>query len=114
MSPYIREAIVIGDRRKFVSALIGIDLDMVSDWATRRNLSFTTFRDLTAKPEVVELIGDAVAAVNAELAQVEEVKVFRLLPSELDEEDGELTATQKVKRAAIATRYADIIEEMYR
>ena len=114
VSPYVREAIVIGDRRKFVSALIGIELDTVSDWATRRNLSFTTYRDLASKPEVVELIGETVAAVNAELAQVEEVKVFRLLPSELDEEDGELTATQKVKRAAIATRYADLIEEMYR
>ena len=113
VSPYIREAIVIGDRRKFVSALVGIEPDMVSDWATRQRISFTTYRDLTSKPEVVALISDAVTAVNTELAQVEAVKVFRLLPAELDEDEGELTATQKVKRAAITKRYAELIEEMY-
>jgi long-chain acyl-CoA synthetase len=113
VSPFIREAIVVGDRRKFVSALIGIDADTVADWAGRRQLSFTTFRDLAAKPEVEALVREAVDAVNAELAQVEEIKAFRLLPAELDEEEGELTATQKVKRAAITLRYADLIDEMY-
>ncbi|MCU1374533.1 MAG: AMP-dependent synthetase and ligase, partial [Actinomycetia bacterium] len=113
VSPFIREAIIVGDRRKFVSALIGIEADTVADWAGRQNLSFTTYRDLTTKPEVLELVREAVGAVNAELAQVEEIKSFRLLPAELDEEEGELTATQKVKRAAIAGRYAPLIEEMY-
>jgi long-chain acyl-CoA synthetase len=113
VSPFIREAVIIGDRRKFVSALIGIEPDTVADWAGRRNLSFTTYRDLTTKPEVQELVRQAVDAVNAELAQVEEIKQFRLLPAELDEEEGQLTATQKVKRAAVATRYADLIDDMY-
>ncbi len=76
VSPFIREALVIGDRRKFVTALIGIEPDTVADWAGRRQLSFTTYRDLASKPEVVELIKEAVDAVNAELAQVEEVKAF--------------------------------------
>jgi long-chain acyl-CoA synthetase len=105
--------VVIGDRRKFVSALIGIEPDTVADWAGRQNLSFTTYRDLTTKPEVHELVRQAVDAVNGELAQVEEIKQFRLLPAELDEEEGQLTATQKVKRAAVATRYADLIDDMY-
>jgi long-chain acyl-CoA synthetase len=113
VSPFIREALVIGDRRKYVTALIGIEPDTVADWAARRQLSFTTYRDLSTKPEVVELVREAVDAVNAELAQVEAVKAFRLLPAELDEEVGELTATQKVKRAAVAARYGELIEEMY-
>jgi long-chain acyl-CoA synthetase len=113
VSPFIREAIVVGDRRKFVSALIGIEPDTVADWAGRRQLSFTTFRDLTSKPEVQELVRATVEEVNADLAQVEAIKAFRLLPAELDEEEGELTATQKVKRAAIERRYAALIDEMY-
>jgi long-chain acyl-CoA synthetase len=113
VSPFIREAIVVGDRRRFVSALIGIEPDTVADWAGRRQLSFTTYRDLTTKAEVVGLVREAVDAVNVELAQVEAIKAFRLLPAELDEEEGELTATQKVKRAAIERRYAALIEEMY-
>jgi long-chain acyl-CoA synthetase len=100
-SPYVREAIVIGDRRRYVSALIGIELDTVGDWATRRRLAFTTYKDLSEQPEVRRLISEWVDEVNAELAQVEQVKRFTLLPKELDHEEGELTATQKVKRRAI-------------
>src|SRR4051794_28089776 len=114
VSPYIREAVVIGDRRKFLSALIGIESDTVADWATRRGLSFTTYRDPTAKPEVRELMSSCVDEVNRELAQVETIKKFSMIPKELDHEDGELTATQKVKRAAIAKECGDLIEAMYR
>jgi long-chain acyl-CoA synthetase len=113
VSPFVREAIVVGDRRRFVSALVGIEPDTVADWAGRQHLSFTTYRDLTSKPEVVDLVREVIDEVNVELAQVEEIKAFRLLPAELDEEEGELTATQKVKRAAIERRYAALIEEMY-
>jgi long-chain acyl-CoA synthetase len=113
VSPYIREAVVIGDRRPYLTALVGIEPDTVGDWATRRRIGFTTYRDLSRKPEVVELIGESVAAVNADLAQVETIKQFRLLPKELDQEEGELTATQKVKRAAIAKEFDGLIEEMY-
>ena len=112
-SPFIREAIVIGDGRKYLTALIGIELDTVGEWAQRRQLGYSTYRDLSAKPEVVELVSGIVDAVNADLAQVERIKAFRLLPKELDHEDGELTATQKVKRSAISQMFEDTVGEMY-
>jgi len=113
VSPYIREAIVIGDRRKYLTALIGIEGDTVGNWASRRNLMFTTYADLASKPEVVELLHEAVTDANADLAQVETIKAFRLLPKELDQEDGEVTATQKVKRKAITEEFGTLIESMY-
>jgi long-chain acyl-CoA synthetase len=113
-SPWVREAIVIGDRRRFVTALIGIELDTVGDWATRQRLSYTTYKDLSEQDAVRKLVAEWVDAVNTELAQVEQVKRFVLLPKELDHEEGELTATQKVKRRAIASRFEDLVESMYR
>lgn len=114
VSPYIREAIVIGDGRKYLTALIGLELDTVGDWATRRKIAYTTYKDLGEQPEVLELIGSCVDEVNGQLAQVERVKRFRMIPKELDHEEGELTATQKVKRRAIARQFEDLIEAMYR
>ncbi|TCO64552.1 AMP-dependent synthetase/ligase [Actinocrispum wychmicini] len=113
VSPYVREAVVIGDRRNYVTALIGIELETVGDWAARRDLPYTTYADLAGKPEVVALIQTVVRAANRDLAQVAQVKRFTLLDKELDHEDGELTATQKVKRAAIERRFATRIEAMY-
>ena len=113
-SPYVREAVVIGDQRKYLTALIGIELDTVGDWATRRRIAFTTYGDLSAKPEVKELVSEWVEKVNTEMAQVETIKGFELLPKELDQEDGEVTATQKVKRRAIETEFSELIEGMYR
>ena len=112
-SPYIKEAVVIGDRRPFLTALIGIELDTVGDWAQRRRLPYTTYRDLAEKPEVVALVRGIVDDVNTRLATVEQIKLFRMLPKELDHEDGELTATQKVKRAALVSMFADQVESMY-
>ena len=112
-SPYVREAIVVGDGQRFLSALIGIELDTVGEWAQRRRLGYSTYRDLTEKPEVIELIGGVVKRVNESFANVEQIKEFRLLPKELDHEDGELTATMKVKRSAIAKAFAGTVDEMY-
>ena len=113
VSPFIKEAIVVGDRRKFISALIGIELDTVSNWALRKSIPFTTYRDLSEKPEVIELVGREIAKANEHFARVEQVREFRLLPKELDHEDGELTATQKVKRNKIEETFADVIADIY-
>jgi long-chain acyl-CoA synthetase len=113
-SPYVKEAMVVGDSRKYLVALIGIEHDVVGDWATRRNIPYTTFRDLTEKPEVVELIRSAVDATNEKYSHVENIRKFRLIPKELDHEDGELTATQKLKRTSMKVMFADLIEDMYR
>jgi long-chain acyl-CoA synthetase len=113
VSPYIKEAIVVGDRRPFLSALIGIEPDTVGDWAQRHRIPYTTYRDLAEKPQVVALVQGVVDEVNSRLAAVEQIKRFRMLPKVLDHEDGELTATQKVKRAAIAQTFAELVESMY-
>ncbi|MDH3190334.1 MAG: AMP-binding protein [Acidimicrobiia bacterium] len=113
-SPYVKEAMVIGDRRKFISALIGIEFDVVGDWATRRGIPYTTYRDLTEKPEVIELIQGVINETNSKFARAENVRQFRMIPKELDHEDGELTATQKLKRSAMEEMFRDLIEDMYR
>ena len=112
-SPYVKEAMVIGDRRKFVTALIGIELDTVGDWALRNNIPYTTYRDLSEKEEVIELVSKVVDATNTKFARVEQIKKFRMLPKELDHEDGELTATQKLKRNAMEEAFGDLVESMY-
>ncbi len=113
-SPYIKEAMVIGDARKYLTALILIESDVVGNWATRRQIPYTTYRDLTEKPEVIELIQGVVDEVNRTHSHLEGVQKFRLIPKELDHEDGELTATQKLKRNAMSSMFGDLIEDMYR
>ena len=112
-SMYVKEAMVIGDGRKFLSALIGIELETVGDWALRQNIPYTTYRDLAEKPEVIELIQEVVNETNEKFARVENVRKFRMIPKELDHEDGELTATQKLKRSAMDEMFGDLIEDMY-
>ena len=112
-SMYVKEAMVIGDGRKFLSALIGIEMETVGDWALRNNIPYTTYRDLSEKPEVVELIQQVVTETNEKFARVENVRKFRMIPKELDHEDGELTATQKLKRSAMDEMFGDLIESMY-
>ncbi|HDK45238.1 MAG TPA: long-chain fatty acid--CoA ligase, partial [Actinobacteria bacterium] len=113
VSPYIKEAMVIGDKRKFISALIGIEFDTVANWAQRKGITFTTYRDLSEKPEVIKLIRREVDRVNADFARVEQIKKFHLIPKELDHDQGELTATLKVKRKVVEGLFEDLIEEMY-
>jgi long-chain acyl-CoA synthetase len=112
-SPYVKEAIVIGDRRPYLSVLVGIELDTVADWAQRRRIPYTTYRDLTEKPEVLALVQSVVAATNERFARVEQMRKFRMIPKELDHEDGELTATQKVKRSSLHGMFGHLIEDMY-
>ncbi len=112
-SPMIKEAMVIGDQRKYLTALIGIELDTVSNWALRRNIPYTTYRDLTEKPEVMEMVQKVVDETNEKFARVEQIKKFRLIPKELDHEDGELTATQKLKRSAMVDAFGELVESMY-
>ena len=112
-SPFVKEAVVIGDKRPFLTALIGIEYDTVADWAARRRIEFTTYRDLSSKPEVVELIAGIVREANAQVARVESIRKFRMLTKELDHEDGELTATQKLKRQAFAATVPHLVDDMY-
>jgi long-chain acyl-CoA synthetase len=113
MSPFIKEAVAIGDRRKFIAALIQIDWDAVSAWATRTSLAHTDFADLTRKSEVVDLVGAEIKRLNAHLGRVEQVRAYRLFDKELHQDDGELTATQKVRRGPVAEIWSARIEEMY-
>lgn len=112
-SPYIREAVVVGDKRAYLTVLIEIEFDSVADWAVRGHIDYTTYRDLATRPEVVELIADEVRATNKKFARVESLRKFRMLHKELDHEDGELTATQKLKRAAFAATVPHLIDDMY-
>ncbi len=112
-SPFINEAMVIGDGRKYLTALISIEQDTVGNWCLKQNIPYTTYRDLSQKSEVVMLIQKAVDSANEKFARVEGIKKFRLIPKELDHEDGELTATQKVKRSAIHDRFAELVDSMY-
>ncbi len=112
-SPYVREADVIGDQRPYLVALIGIELDTVGEWAQRNRIPYTTYRDLSEKPEVLTLLQGIVKETNERFARVENIRKFRIIPKELDHEDGELTATQKVKRAALASMFRSLIDDMY-
>jgi len=113
-SPYINDAVVIGDRRKFISAIIVIDEENVVKWAQDHKVQYTTFASLTRTEEVNKLIGEEVAKVNKQLARVENIRKFRLLDKKLYTEDGEVTPTMKVKRKSINEQYKDLIESMYR
>ncbi|MFP4476765.1 MAG: AMP-dependent synthetase/ligase [Desulfatibacillaceae bacterium] len=112
-SPYISDAVVIGDNRKYLTSLIMIDEDNVVKFAQDHRIQFSTYRDLTNSPEVVELISNEVKQVNDTLARVEQVKKFTILPKKLYEEDGEVTPTMKVKRAYVNKAFSDLIEGMY-
>ncbi len=112
-SPYIKECIVIADGRKFVSALIQVEAETVGKWAESQRLPFTHFRSLVEMPQVRELIEAEVARGNAGLAPVSQIKRFHLLTKELDHDDGEVTATMKVRRASIYSAYAQEIAGLY-
>ncbi|MFZ3120601.1 MAG: AMP-binding protein [Variovorax sp.] len=112
-SPYIKECVIVAEGRKFVGALIQIDYETVGKWAEAQRIPFTNFRSLTEHAEVLKLIGDEVARGNGKLAQVSHIRRFHLLAKELDHDDGDVTATMKVRRSAIYRSYAAEIERLY-
>lgn len=112
-SPFIREAIVIGDERKFLSALIGIEFDIVSNWAIRKNIPHTTYRNLSENENVQELIWSEIKKANERTSSLS-IRKFRMITKELDHEDGDMTATQKVKRDVLMEKFSVLIEDMYK
>jgi len=113
-SPYITDAVVIGDRRPFLTAIIMIDQDNVEKFAQDREVPFSNYASLTRSTEVQQLIQDEVDRVNRSVARVEQIKKFFLLDTQLTAEDEELTPTMKLKRKLVETKYASPIEAMYR
>ncbi|MDA0368705.1 MAG: AMP-binding protein [Proteobacteria bacterium] len=112
-SPYIKECVVVADGRRFVTALIQIDFDMIANWADGEGVAYTTFRSLVENPQVAAIVQREVDSANAQLANVERIKKFHLLAKELDHDDGEVTATMKIRRAKITEAYEREIAALY-
>lgn len=112
-SPFVKEVIVVGEGRKFLGALIQIDFDNVGRWASDRGLPYTTYKSLTELEDVHDLVQSVVDATNARFARVENIRRFVILEKELDHDDGELTATQKVRRAIIDRKFARELVQIY-
>ena len=116
--PSIKEAVAFGHGRDYVTAMISIDLEAVGNWAERRNLPYSSYQELAAKPEVCALVQECVEQVNRDLADDadlagSQIRRFVLLHKELDADDGELTRTRKVRRGFIADRYRTIVDALY-
>jgi long-chain acyl-CoA synthetase len=112
-SPYIKEAVVVGQERPHIAAIINIDFEVVGKWAERRGLPYTNYTDLSGKPEVYARIYQEVVRVNGGLPSSMHIQKYVLLHKELDPDDAEMTRTRKVRRHYIAQKYADIIEAFY-
>jgi len=117
-SPYVKEAVCVGQDRPFVTALLNIDLSSVGNWAERRGIAYTSYTDLSQKPEVYELLRDEVERVNRSLEEDEllksaQIRRFLILHKELDPDDEEITRTRKVRRGYIARKYEALIEALY-
>jgi long-chain acyl-CoA synthetase len=113
-SPFISDAVVIGDRRKYLSCLVMIDHETVAQFAQERSVPFTNFASLCRAKEVQDLIWAEIEQVNRQLARVETIKRFCLIEQILTPEDEELTPTMKLKRSFVNRKYKDVIEGMYR
>jgi len=112
-SPFIKECVIVADARRFVAALVQIDFETAAQWAQSRGLVFTHFRSLAEHPELRALVQAEIDAGNRRLAPVAQVRRFHLLTKELDHDDGEVTATMKVRRASVYKAYANEIEALY-
>jgi len=112
-SPYIKEAVAVGQDRPYVGAMVNIDMENVGKWAERRQIAYTTYTDLAQKPEVYDLIAQEVERVNRDLPEGTRINKYVLLHKELDPDDEEVTRTRKVRRGFVAKKYAEIIEALY-
>ncbi|WP_020677745.1 long-chain fatty acid--CoA ligase [Geopsychrobacter electrodiphilus] len=112
-SPFIAEAVVQGDERPYLAAIICIRFDIVAKWAEQRGLAFTNYINLSAQPLIYDMVQKEVEQVNASLPEAQRIRKFLLLYKQLDADDGELTRTRKVRRGVIKEKYAEIIDTIY-
>jgi long-chain acyl-CoA synthetase len=112
-SPYIREAVAFGHDRPFVTAMIAIDPNTVGSWAERRGIAYTSYTDLSQKPEIRDLVRDEIRRGNETLPEAQKVRRFLLLTKDLEADDAEMTRTRKVRRRHVAEKYAPVIEAFY-
>ncbi len=112
-SPYIREAVAFGHERPFVAAMIAIDLTTVGNWAERWSIPYTSYTDLSQKPEVRDLVRDEIVKGNATLPEATRIRRFLLLTKDLEADDAEMTRTRKVRRRFVAEKYAPVIHALY-
>jgi long-chain acyl-CoA synthetase len=112
-STYVQEAVVLGHERDFITAIVCLDGDIAGRWAESKGLTYTTYQDLAAKPELYDLIESEIRAINPTLQPGTEVRRFALLFKELDADDGELTRTRKIRRKVIGERYANLINSLF-
>lgn len=112
-SPYIAEAVILGAGHDYLTAIICIRYSIVSKWAEKNRIAFSSYTDLAGQQQVYDLLGREVAQVNASLPEAQRIRKFLLLYKELDADDGELTRTRKVRRSVISERYGPLIEALY-
>ncbi len=117
-SPYIKEAVTLGQGREYVTAMINIDIQSVGNWAERNNIGYTSYADLSQKAAVYELISNEIKKINASLNKEEklrgaQIRRFLILHKELDPDDAEVTRTRKIRRGFIAQKYAELIDALY-
>jgi len=112
-SPYIKDALTVGEGREFVTAIINMDYENVGRWAERNHIPYTTFTDLSQKEEVGRLVRQDVDRVNRQLPPRTRIRKYALLHKEFDPDEADLTRTRKLRRSAMEKRYSDVIEAMY-
>ncbi|CAM3502402.1 long-chain fatty acid--CoA ligase [Parendozoicomonas haliclonae] len=112
-SPYVAEAVIMGNERPYLTALICIRYSIVAKWAEAQGIAFTNYTNLSSQPEVMALVRKAMEEVNETLPETQRIKRFLLLYKELDADDGELTRTRKVRRSVVSEKYSSIIDALY-
>ena len=113
-SMYISEAVVVGQNRPYVAAMINMDMGNVGKWSENRKISYTTYTDLSQKPEVYDLIADEIARINQSLPKLAQIRKFVMLHKELDADDDEMTRTRKIRRSFVEQRYEQLVSALYR